>query len=156
MRAPETSPRSESSESQSSTRWSAARAEATGAAGAPIPTPVEGSDGADRSCPSLLLFGRSPLAPHLGEPVHVDRRLLAFVLGGKALQQLDRVGDVVLDGALGGLEIDLANLGERRPGGLGALLDRLQRHEPERLIGHRPASGGCVAAFRASPRAAVY
>src|SRR5678815_3148376 len=68
---------------------------------------VRGNGGAARSFPSLLLFGLSPLGPHLGESLHVYSGLVAFLLGRQTFQQFYRMHDVVLNRAFGGLEINL-------------------------------------------------
>src|SRR5436190_10694166 len=106
------------------------------ATGAPSARHVRGNAGAARSFPSLLLFGPSPLGPHLGEPLHVNGSFVAFVLGRQALQQLYRVNDIVLNRALRGLEINVPDFGQhslcirrRRP-----LSDRFQRYEAEWFV----------------------
>ena len=97
-----------------------------------------------RTCPtyfctfplSTLRLLLRPVPLHLGQPLHVDGRLLALVLGRQALQQLDGVRQVVVDRLARRLEVDATDLGERR-GGVGrALLQRFQRDEAGRGLGH--------------------
>src|SRR5262245_64548189 len=59
-------------------------------------------------------FAARPVFSHLGNPLHVDRRALALLFGGQGFEQLDRVNEVVLDRLPRGLEVDAADLGNRR------------------------------------------
>src|SRR4029450_2905748 len=62
-----------------------------------------------------------PVPLHLRQPLHVDGRLLAFVLSRQALEQLDGVRQIVIDRLPCCLEVDATDLGERC-GGIGRAL----------------------------------
>ena len=98
---------------------------------------------------------RLPLALHLAQALHVHRGLLALLLGRQALQQLDRVSEVVLDRSPRRLEVDPPDLGERRVRVGRSLFERLQRDEPENRLVHVTISG-CAGAAAARCRGRVY
>src|SRR5678815_3330071 len=106
------------------------------APGAPIARHARESGGAARSFPSLLLFGASPFRPQLREPLHVHRGFIPFLFAREALQQLDRVDNIVLNRALGRLEVNPTDFGDRRLRIGRPLLDRPKRDEAERFISH--------------------
>src|SRR5688500_15149596 len=74
------------------------------------------------------LVPRLPLATHLREPLHIDRRLLAFLFRRQPLEQLDGMREVVLDRAPRRLEIDAADLREGRGRIRRRARDRFQRY----------------------------
>ena len=65
---------------------------------------------------STFPFLLPPFPRHLGQPFHVDVRFRAQILVGDRLDELDGVGEIVVDRLLRRLEVDLADLGNRGSG----------------------------------------
>src|SRR5262245_38198275 len=60
----------------------------------------------------VLLRRSCPVRPHLRHAFHVDRRTLTFLFRGHRLQEVERPGEILLDGLLGRGKIQAANLGK--------------------------------------------
>src|SRR3982751_2553404 len=61
---------------------------------------------------ALFLSGPSPVRSHLRQAFHIDGRALALLLAGHRLQQVERLGEIVVDRLFGRREIEPADLGE--------------------------------------------
>ena len=76
-------------------------------------------------CVSRLVLAHAacPFALHLGESLHIDRRLFPLLLARQRLEQLDGVREIVVDRLARRREVDLPDLGECRFGSGGAVLE---------------------------------
>lgn len=71
-----------------------------------------------------------PLAAHLGESIHVHRGLFALFFRWQALEQFYRMGEIVTDRPFRGVEVNPADLRERRRGIRNPVFEGRERNEP--------------------------